>query len=325
MLHLLEKRFLVARCVKSILPLCLLACVRGDSRGIAKPVASTPQGANLWSIGIATGPSPLQLQERLNPPNPIFSWRSFKKPDAAFVADPFLVRERDQWFVFFELFNLASGRGEIAVARSADLHTWTFDGVVLAEPFHLSYPFVFKEGDSYYMVPESRAAQEVRLYKARSFPKEWVLDTTLVRGNFSDSSPVYFYNRWWMFTCESPYSLKLFFADSLKGPWTSHPSNPIYVDDPSKSRPAGRPVVVDGKIARFVQDNRGGYGKRVRVMIVDDISPTTFREHEAEQSPLFEAHGKHWSRNGMHHVSPIQLRDKEWVAAVDGSGDGWKE
>ena len=284
-----------------------------------------PRPANLWSIGIASGPSPLELKERLDPPNPILSWRSFKKPDAAFIADPFLVREGDKWFLFFELFNTASGRGEIAVAQSTDLRRWRFDGVVLAESFHLSYPFVFKEGDSYYMIPESRAAKEVRLYRARSFPKEWVLDTTLARGNFSDSSPVYFNNRWWMFTCESPYSLHIFSADSVRGPWAPHPQNPIYTDDPSKSRPAGPPIVLNGKLMRFVQDNRDGYGKRVRAMIVEELTPETFREREAEQAPLFEARGKHWARNGMHHVSPAQVGEHEWVAAIDGSGDGSSE
>ena len=38
--------------------------------------------------------------------------------------------------------------------------------IVLAEPFHLSYPYVFEWQGSHYMIPESGAAKSVRLYRA---------------------------------------------------------------------------------------------------------------------------------------------------------------
>ena len=53
---------------------------------------------------------------------------------------------------------------------------------MLKEPFHLSYPYVFKHKGTYYMIPESRAAGAVRLYRARSFPLSLEFDTTLFEG-----------------------------------------------------------------------------------------------------------------------------------------------
>jgi hypothetical protein len=84
-------------------------------------------------------------------------------------------------------------------------------------------------------------------------------------------------------------------------------------------------VVVNGELVRFVQDNREGYGKKVRAMVVDELSPTMFREHPAERDPFFGARGRHWTRNGMHHVAPIQVPDGSWIAAIDGNGDGLPE
>jgi len=281
--------------------------------------------AKLWSIGIAEGPSPLELSERKSPANPVFTWREIRHPDVAFVADPFLIRRDSTWHLFFELFNTASGRGEVGVASSKDLSSWRFERVVLAEPFHLSYPFVFEHAGSYFMIPESRQAHGIRLYRATHFPSEWILERELIAGDYSDPSPVFFQGRWWIFTCKAPYSLAIFYADDLRGPWREHTKSPFYLDDKGRARPGGRPVIVDGKLLRFVQDNREGYGKKARAMVVDTLSPSEFSEHPAERDPLFAPHGTHWARNGMHHVAPVQLADETWVAAIDGNGDGAHE
>lgn len=299
-----------------------VAIVAGSpTNGVAEPQSAT----NAWSIGIAIGPSPLQLKERRAPSNPILTHRDIQTPPTEFVADPFLVQEGDRWLIFFELFNATSKRGEIGVAESSDLKTWRFLKVILAEPFHLSYPYVLKEGGEYYMIPESKQGKAIRLYRATNFPLEWEFDRVLVEGEFVDPSLVFFNGRWWLFAGHNGYSMSLFFADSLKGPWTKHPQSPIYRENPGVARPAGRPVVVDGTLIRFVQDNTEGYGKKVQGMIIDEISPTTFREHASPSPLVFKAHGDHWARNGMHHVSPVRVSDKDWIAAIDGSGDSAPE
>ena len=308
----------------AVLFACLITACRSTASSVVQNSGnvSRTDGPSLWSIGIAHGNDPLHLVERTHPSNPVLTWRSFRKPDAAFVADPFLVREQGTWHLFFELFNTTSGRGEIGVASSQDLSTWQFTEVVLAEPFHLSYPFVFKSGDSYFMMPESRASHSIRLYRATSFPQKWKLEKVLIEGNYSDPSPVFFQGRWWLFACKAPYALSLFYADSLYGPWHEHPMSPMYKDDPSKSRPGGRPVVSEGRLIRYVQNNTEGYGRKVRAMVVDTLTPTEFLEHPAERDPFFAPHGDHWARSGMHHVAPVRLDDGSWVASIDGRGDG---
>jgi hypothetical protein len=290
-----------------------------------EPSVSTSSNAKLWSIGIAEGANLLSLSERRAPANPVLSWRDIRHPDVAFVADPFLIRRDSTWHLFFELFNTKSGRGEIGAASSTDLSSWRFDKVVLAELFHLSYPFIFEHDGSYFMIPESRQAHGIRLYRATKFPLKWTFERELIAGDYSDPSPVFFQGRWWIFACKSPYSLAILYANDLRGPWHEHAKSPLYVDDKGRARPGGRPIVVNGELIRFVQDNREGYGKKVRAMVVDTLSPTEFAEHPADRDPLFAPHGAHWARNGMHHISAVQREDKTWVAAIDGNGDGLPE
>lgn len=312
---------LLTWCVRISIFACA-ACGTTRTAEIPTTPPSPNSNAKLWSIGIAEGGAPLELSERRSPANPVFTWRDIRHPDVAFVADPFLVKRDSTWHLFFELFNTTSGRGELGVASSTNLSSWKFEGVVLAEPFHLSYPFVFEHAGSYFMIPESRAARGIRLYRATRFPLTWTFERELIAGDYSDPSPVFFQGRWWIFACKAPYSLAMFYADDLRGPWHEHSKSPFYPDDNGRARPGGRPVVVNGELIRFVQDNREGYGKKVRAMVVDTLSPSEFSEHPIERDPLFAPHGTHWARNGMHHVSPVQLENETWVAAIDGNGDG---
>jgi hypothetical protein len=231
-----------------------------------------------------------------------------------------LVREQGLFYLFFELFNTESQKGEIGVASSSDGYSWRYLGVVLKEPFHLSYPYVFAHKGHFYMIPESRAGGAVRLYRAKSFPLIWELDTTLFEGPYADSSIVYHGGRWWIFSERQAYTLTIWHSLHLQGPWKEHPASPLYAEDRSRTRPGGRIVDVGGKLVRFSQDNVGGYGKRVRAFEIIELTPSTFRERPMAPDPLFSPTGNAWRFNGMHHVAPLRLDDGRWIAAIDGNG-----
>src|SRR4051812_33273086 len=97
-----------------------------------------------WSIGIYAGKSPLQLAPAPGAGNPVISAASVTDVPARFVADPFMLRENSLWHMFFEVLNDRNDRGEIGLATSPDGLTWQYRQIVLAEPFHLSYPYVFR-------------------------------------------------------------------------------------------------------------------------------------------------------------------------------------
>src|SRR3989442_11597365 len=159
----------------------------------------------VWSIGIYTGESPFNLAPASNTHNPVLSATDVTDLRAVFVADPFMIRANDNWYMFFEVFNAGTLKGEIGLATSDNGWTWKYQRIVLKEPYHLSYPYVFAWQGEHYMVPETLGAKSIQLYKAASFPHDWLLGGSLVAGELSDSTLFRFSERWWMFSCSTPH------------------------------------------------------------------------------------------------------------------------
>ena len=168
-----------------------------------------------------------------------FSAKEVTDINADFVADPFTIKKDEIWYCFFEAGNTNSSKGEIGMAVSKNSIDWKYDKIVLREPFHLSFPMVFRESKHFYMIPESSQDSSVRLYISKDFPFLWELDTILLDGKpFKDNIVFHKDNLWWLFTSTANDNLFLYYADSLKGPWKSHPQNPIKSNYPDGSRMA---------------------------------------------------------------------------------------
>lgn len=280
--------------------------------------------ASTWRIGIFVGPGPLELRPPAPDVNPVLSGESVTDVSAYFVADPFMVEVEGRWHCYFEVLNKHSDKGEIGLATSSDLREWQYRQIVLSEPFHLSYPYVFSWEGEHYMIPESSADRSVRLYRATAFPTEWTLDAVLLRGEtYNDASVLQHGGRWWMFVETSPNEknlLRLYHSDALHGPWSEHPCSPIVDGDAGSARPAGRVIATEEGIVRFAQDCRRVYGEAVRAFLVNRLTPSEYEERPLSREPLLGPSGHGWNRLRMHTVDPHRLPDGSWVACVDGRG-----
>src|SRR6185436_5246805 len=94
--------------------------------GVASPEAQ-PRNKALWSIGVFGGESPLRLRADKALAAPAITRDDLTDISAAFIADPFLARSDDGWYLFFEALNRANDRGEIGVATSRDLASWKYE------------------------------------------------------------------------------------------------------------------------------------------------------------------------------------------------------
>lgn len=275
----------------------------------------------MWSIGLYSGESPFCLAAVPGIVNPILTRDSVTDVPAKFVADPFLVRRNGTWHMFFEVLNRQTGLGQIGLATSDNVTDWVYQNIILAEPFHLSYPYVFEWNDEHYMIPESFSQGTVRLYKAEDFPIRWSFVRSLIKISCADPSVFYFEDKWWMFICSHPSqrsSLRLYWANDLLGPWLEHPANPIVNRDGRKARPAGRVLVLADKIIRFAQDCVPHYGAQVRAFEISELTTKSYLETEHPNSPILTASGAGWNESGMHHVDPHLLPGGQWLACVDG-------
>ncbi len=101
-------------------------------------------------------------------------------------ADPMLVENEGRTWLFYEAVHNEVGHIEVAeVNEDCTLGTPT---VVLKDDCHYSYPFVFRWNELWYMIPESSAAEEVRLYYATSFPYKWELSAILLKARAVDTT-----------------------------------------------------------------------------------------------------------------------------------------
>jgi len=283
-----------------------------------------------WSIGIYGGPSPLHLAPLSRVPNPVLTRKEVADVPAAFVADPFMLDVDHAWYMFFEVWNQQTNKGEIGLAVSNDGYRWSYQQIVLRESFHLSYPYVFRWEKRVYMIPETHRADSVRLYKAAPFPDRWELVATLLTakhldtGNrFSDASVFFFKERWWLFieVAGRPLFagiLRLFYAERLTGPWIEHPESPIISGDPHIARPAGRVLTFEDRVVRFAQDCYPDYGTMVRAFEITELTTSSYAEREIEESPILRGSGVGWNERGMHQVDPHLMDDGRWIACVDG-------
>ena len=271
----------------------------------------------MWSIAIYNGITPFDLQ----PAPPILTKSDITDIPADFVADPFMLHRDNTWYMFFEVMHSATKLGEIGLATSGDdAQTWTYQRIVIREPFHLSYPYVFEYQNDYYMLPETLNTGAISLYKAHDFPHGWSVVARLIEGSFADPSVLRFNDRWWLFACSTPYqhdTLRLYFASELTGPWTEHPKSPLIRNDKSRARPAGRILNFNNRLFRFAQACTPQYGSSVRAFEITKLTTDNYAEVELHV-PILKATGNGWNAKGMHHIDAHQLNG-HWLACVDGT------
>lgn len=288
---------------------------------IPQPAASSePESA--WSIGIYTGSSPFDLTTPEGVSNPVLTASDVHDFDADIVAHPFMVVANSRYYLFFTVKYGATDEGGIGLAESEDGFGWDYKQLVIKEPFVLSYPYVFKWKDDYFMIPEAHTETSVRLYRATDFPLEWTYQGDLLSGSeaFISASVAHFQDRWWMFVSpKGNDTLRLAFASDLTGAWTEHPLSPIVDKNPDIARPGGRLLELDDVLYRMGQDCDPTYGNQVHAFQITELSPTSYQERMIEPA-LVKASSTGWNAKAMHHVDLHQIGENSWIAAVDALG-----
>jgi hypothetical protein len=201
-------------------------------------------------------------------------------------ADPFIVAEEDKYYIFIEECPYGSSKAHLSVMVMDENGCYGEPVTIIDKPYHLSYPFVFKQDGGYFLVPESRSNKTIELYKCVDFPYKWEFQMNLMENiEAVDSTFFYYKDKWWLFTnivenagASSYDELFLFFSEEIcTSDWTPHPLNPI-VSDVRKSRPAGNIFRHDGRIMRPSQNcsKRYGYGFKINEIV-------TLNENEYEE------------------------------------------
>jgi hypothetical protein len=231
-----------------------------------------------WRIALRVGALP--VPNCTSPPDMSgLDW--IDSPKGHFYADPFVIEANGKHWVYFEDFDYATERGKISCAEVRDGRLGE-PLIALDRPYHLSYPCVFRDGDTWYMIPETASAGTVELYRCTRFPNVWQFERELLRGSAVDTTAWIENGVYWFFVTYweqrgNAFQLWLYSASSLDGDWKPHPANPISTDV-RFARGGGAIFRHEGKLFRPSQDCSGEYGRSMTLNEIVVMDREQYRE-----------------------------------------------
>ncbi|MDB4638254.1 hypothetical protein OAE64_00030 [bacterium] len=251
-----------------------------------------------WSLFIGNG-------DFLN--STLYRVKPVEMPRGEYWADPFIHKFNNELYVFFENFTYKDKKGKISCGKIVDSKIEEVVDVLDLE-YHLSFPFLFEEKGSLFMIPETNQNKRLEIYKCLKFPKKWELYSTAFEGEIIADSHVYKENEnLWLFLNKAQNSilpidneLYIYKIDSLKlNKITPHSQNPVIIDS-RVARNAGGIFEYNGICYRPSQANiEGIYGRNLNI---NEIKKINIDEYEEKISEIVKPN---FLRNirSVHHVA----------------------
>ncbi len=224
-------------------------------------------------------------------PNVFSSFKKILPPKDRFYADPFILRKKDKYFIYFEELIFAENKGFISVIEIDRNGNYKKPVKVLERDYHLSYPYLFEYNGDLYMIPETGTNNDtIELYSCLEFPFKWQFEKVLIENiKAFDSTIIFKDGKYWLFTYLECYQgrsltqgLYLFSADEpISTNWKYHAQNPI-VPDAILSRPAGHFFTQNDHLYRPSQDCSKHYGYGMKIYQVLELSESNYEEKEID-------------------------------------------
>jgi hypothetical protein len=274
------------------------------------------QDGGSWSLGY--GKSANYPEKMTIDANAIYSIEQLKAQNdsTVFLADPFFVKEKDSFYLFFE-HKKTKATADIGLLTSVDGKNYEYRGTVLSQKFHLSYPQVFKYRNDFYMVPESKQSNAVLLYKAHRFPFDWRVCDTLVSDVQLVDPSVYLSDTLnIMVASDYAKNMYVYEADSLFGKWKLH-KRPIALIG-TESRAGGRFFADKKGLLLPVQNFSKGYGFGVSLYRFS-FQDGNYRVRR--EKPFFMVANENIKafNAGMHHLDIQRLDANHYYYVYDGN------
>jgi len=199
-----------------------------------------------------------------------------------YFADGFALRENSRLLLVFEDYDYRTRKAVLSTSWFTERESLFTEPVKLhEEPWHLSYPFLFRYEGQIWCLPESVSHGAVELYKLDPANGKLLHHRTLLSGvSAADPTLVFHQNHWYLFFTPAHATnveLHIWHSETLDGPFVPHELNPVKADI-SNSRPAGPFFTLDGILYRPAQDCSHTYGGRVVINEVKLLTESEFLE-----------------------------------------------
>ena len=260
---------------------------------------------DLWIVGIVKQ----SITEFIKKPSKKEIIWIYPEKSYQFIADPFGIWKNNQLYLFFEFLDYRYKKGRIDCIVFDKNFKKISEHNVLKNNSHLSYPFIIKDNNEIFMIPESSKSGKTFIYKSLDFPSKWKKIKEIIPNTaMIDASIIKYKNKWWVFyslSGKNDRALKemyIAYSESLLGEWKMHNKNPVS-NNIELSRPGGRPFILDNLIHLPVQDSKNTYGGQVNILKVLKLTPNNFEAIKIKTiKPYFH---KKFS-DGLHTVSECE-------------------
>lgn len=259
---------------------------------------------NCWTLFIGQGAFLNATLFRLKPVN---------IPKNEFWADPFLFEYKNDNYVFFENYEYDTRKGKIScgIINGSDLINIVD---VMDFDYHLSYPFIFRDGDDIFLMPETHENKRLEIYKCIMFPNKWELYSSAFEGEVVHDASFYVDESGcrWLFINKQAHTkssdcseLFIYKVDNFKlDGLTPHKDNPVLIGD-DIARNGGGIFNYNGSIYRPSQANVDGvYGKALNINKIEKLSIDEY----VESTVLIAKPNFYKGLKAMHHLHQMEGR-----------------
>lgn len=173
-------------------------------------------------------------------------------------ADPFIIDKGQKSYLFFEAYDRFKAKGFIGYREITDKKVGKIKKAIVT-PYHMSFPYVFKAGDDFYMMPESYSSKKLTVYKAVEFPDKWKEEKVLLEESVCDTV--------FLKATDKPYLLtskiqtadsELYLYEYNGDKFIESIKNPVVVGK-DRARNGGK-IIERDSLLRVSQDCKKGYG-----------------------------------------------------------------
>lgn len=210
-----------------------------------------------------------------------FEWMPMKDASISW-ADPFIFRDADgKVNILFESVSTVKLDGNISLITCDEKLQPVSEKVILDNGHHLSYPFIYEENGTTWVIPENAFSGKLIAYEFDHATKELRSPVVILPMPVIDPTILKKDGKYWLFCTMLGDALNrdlhIFLSDKLSGPYVPHAGNPVK-SDLVGSRPAGKFIEVDGEIYRPTQNCASYYGESISINRITKLTTTEFEE-----------------------------------------------
>ena len=190
------------------------------------------------------------------------NWNKIIVPRRYWCADPFIVNDEKDNYVFCELMDRKISRGLLGIGKLS-VNGETKITILADLGCHTSYPNIFTVNGEWFMIPETVDRKSIELYKAKVFPYTWEKVATILNGINAVDTTVFFMNeKMFLFIYdENGVNNKLSIGELDLNTYTVKNIKKVMQYTSKVGRPGGNIVYKAGQLLRPTQYGVNHYGE----------------------------------------------------------------